>query len=343
MTLASVRTAPIALALAALLGSAAEVRAERCEVSDASVGLQFEGEWPEGRQGAVVAELRAALQVQDLVLCLEVESDRPPIASLHLIEDGPDSVRVEVRDRVTAKRVERALELGDFPDDSRPLAIAVAADELLRASWAELVLVDAPEPAIEPPAPVRAMVDRERRAVSEETTGRPASARFLSIGGTLRWHGDGSLFGGGELRIEIGVHERFAVALAASAARAQNEVVDVGNVDGLAVRGGLDLIASLVGSTDGLQLAAILGARGGWARYRGAASDPLTEGTETSGATASVHGGLEGRAHLGAFQLRLGATIGGAIAGIGATANGERIVGTGGVEIALTLGVGVRL
>ncbi len=343
MNLRDVRTATIALSLAAVLGGTAQVRAERCEASDASVGLQFEGEWPEGRQGAVVAELRAALQVQDLVLCLEVASDEPPIASLHLVAADPDTIRVEVRDRVTAKRVERSLALGDFPDDSRPLAIAVAADELLRASWAELVLVDAPEPAMEPPAPVRAMVQRERRAVSEETTGRTTSARFLSLGGTLRWHGEGSLFGGGELRIEIGVHERVAFALVGGAARAQNEVVEVGSIDGLAVRGGLDLIAGLAGSTDALQLAALAGVRVGWASFEGSATDPLTEGAELAGVTASVHGGIEGRAHLGAFQLRLGATVGGALAGVRATANGESVTGTSGIEIALTLGVGVRL
>lgn len=342
MILSIVRLATI-LTLACALGSSASARAERCAESDASVGLQFEGEWPEGRRGAVVAELRAALRVQDLLLCLEVESDAPPIASLHLVESGPDTVRVEVRDRVTAKRVERRLSLSDFPDDSRPLAIAVAADELLRASWAELVLVDAPEPAIEPPAPVQAMVQRERRSVSEETTGRPSAARFLSLGGTLRWHGDGALFGGGVLRIEIGVHERVAFALAASGARAHGEVVEVGSIDGLAMRGGLDGIVGLLGTTDALQLVAIAGIRTGWARFVGQATDTDTEGQELTGVTASVHGGIEGRAHLGAFQLRLGVSVGGALAGIGATANGERVIGTGGVEIALTLGVGVRL
>jgi hypothetical protein len=338
-----VRPAAIALTLAALFGSAAPVHAERCTESDASVGLRFEGEWAEGRRGAVVAELRAALRVQDLVLCLEVDSDDPPIASLHLVDDGTDTLRVEVRDRVTAKRVERTLRLADFPEDSRALAIAVAADELLRASWAELVLVDAPEPAMEPPGPVRAMVERERRSVTEVTTGRPSAARFLSLGGTLRWHGAGALFGGGELRIEIGVHERVAIALVGTVARAQSEVVDIGSVDGFAVRGGLELVAGLVGGTDSLQLAALAGVRSGWARFEGSPGDPRTEGTELSGVTASVHAGLEGRAHLGAFQLRLGATIGGAFAGVAATANDQRVTGTGGVQIALTLGVGVRL
>ncbi len=343
MILPIVRSATIALTLVALFAAAAPARAERCAASDASVGLRFEGEWAEGRRGAVVAELRAALQVQDLVLCLEVDGDSPPIASLHLVDDGSGAIRVEVRDRVTAKRVERTLDVTDFPADSQPLAIAVAADELLRASWAELVLVDAPEPAIEPPAPVRAMVERERRSVTEATNGQPSAARFLSLGGSLRWHGDGALFGGGELRIEIGVHERVAIALAGSVARAQSEVVDVGSVGGLAVRGGLDLIVGLVGDTDALQLAALAGVRSGFARFEGSSDEPLTEGSELRGVTASAHAGLEGRAHLGAFQLRLGATVGGAFAGVAATANGERVTGTGGLEVALTLGVGVRL
>lgn len=342
MILPVVRPATIVLTLACLAATV-PARADRCGADDTAIGVRFAGPWAEGRRGAVVAELRAALEVQDLELCLEGASDAPPIASLVLVDDGSDAIRVEVRDRVTAKRVERTLALGDFPEDTRPLAIAVAADELLRASWAELVLVDAPEPAVEPPAPVRAMVERERRDVTEVTTGRPSAARFLSLGGTLRWHGHRALFGGGELRVEIGVHERVAVALSGSVASAQPEVVDVGTIDGLAVRGGLDLIVGLTGDTDGLQLAALAGIRSGWVRFEGRASEPLTAGSEVSGITASAHGGIEGRAHFGAFQLRLGATLGGAIAAVAATANGERVTGTGGVAIALTLAVGVRL
>ena len=341
---ARIALAWVAVAGIAVVHAPAIARAERCVAGDEAVGLVFRGDWPEGRQGAVVAELRAALAVQELELCLEVPSDAPPIASLQLVAVGDGAVRVEVRDRVTAKRVERDLALSAFPADARPLAIAIAADELLRATWAELVLVDAPAPAIEPPAPVRAMVHRERRQVTEETTGRSAAPRFLGLGGELRWHGGGTLFGGAMVRIEIGVHRRLGVVLSGGASRAQATVVPSGSVDGLAVRGGLDLLLALAGDVEGLQLAGWVGARAGWARFRGAASDqPSTVASDTSGATVSAQLGLEGRAHFGAFQLRLGAWVGAAFAALVATADGDDVTGTQGVEVGLTLGVGVRL
>ena len=331
------------LAFGFLLFVAPRARAERCAEDDTAIGLIFVGDWPEGRQGAVVAELRAALEVQDLQLCLEAE-DEAPIASLRLVAVDADEVRVEVRDRVTAKRVERDLGLGGFPDDARALAIAVAGDELLRATWAELVLVDAPAPAIEPPAPVRALVRRERDQVAAEATGRPSLARFLSLAGELRWHAGGSLFGGGTLRVEIGVHPRVAVALAGGGFRAHREVVAGGRVEGVAVRGWLDLLVALAGTTEGLQLVAAAGARAGWVRFRGVADDQaLTGESDVTGTTVSLRAGLEGRAHFGGFQLRLGAWAGAPLLATAATADGDDVMGTHGLEVGVALGVGVRL
>ena len=49
-------------------------------------------------------------------------------------------VVIELDDRVTHKRVARDLPLRNIPANGRALAIAIASDELLRASWAELTL-----------------------------------------------------------------------------------------------------------------------------------------------------------------------------------------------------------
>jgi hypothetical protein len=75
------------------------------------------------------------------------------------------SVAVDVRDDLTAKSLQREVALADVPVDVRALTVAVAADELLRASWAELAVKNAPPPKRAVPEEVRATV---RDAVSVE-------------------------------------------------------------------------------------------------------------------------------------------------------------------------------
>lgn len=114
---------------------------------------------------AIADHLAAALAARGFTLCRGAPANAH-IAALHieLLGEGQAVVaRIELSDTVTRKRVERKLELGALPADSRPLAIAASADELLRASWAELTLVDAPPPAKPPPPAVtRAVASTQR-------------------------------------------------------------------------------------------------------------------------------------------------------------------------------------
>ena len=90
--------------------------------------------------------LRAELAPKHIDLCDAPAPGAPaPIASLTVaLASDTATVRVEVRDRVTAKDVTRDVSLADVPEDTRALTIALAADELLRASWVELSLANAP-------------------------------------------------------------------------------------------------------------------------------------------------------------------------------------------------------
>lgn len=142
----------------ALLVLAQRVRADDCTVrGSARVGLRPELAEP-GLAREVTRQLGAALAARAIALCSpEVAA---LLAEITVRDAGPDAVAVTVRDLVTDKRVERGLALGHVPRDSRALAIAIAADELLRASWAELVLRDAPAPPSPPPEVVtRSLVD----------------------------------------------------------------------------------------------------------------------------------------------------------------------------------------
>ncbi len=107
--------------------------------------------------------LRAELATRHIALCETPDAGAPPpiaIVSMSLAADTA-TVRVEVHDRVTAKIVSRDVSLAGVPDDTRALTVALAGDELLRASWAELALQSSPTPKEPPPAEVLAVVRAE--------------------------------------------------------------------------------------------------------------------------------------------------------------------------------------
>jgi hypothetical protein len=111
--------------------------------------------------------LRAALGARGIDVALSPPAGFPDVAEIqihveHMPGHGPQGTMdivatMAITDRITHKRVERAMNLTDVPEDGRALAIASSTDELLRASWVELTLADAPE--VEPPPAVVKAVD----------------------------------------------------------------------------------------------------------------------------------------------------------------------------------------
>ena len=94
-----------------------------------------------------VASFRAEVATKGFDACAS-GGPRPPVATVTIAAtQGSATVDVlDVLDVVTSKRVSRSVDLASIPADGRDLALAVAADELLRASWAELALTTAPPP-----------------------------------------------------------------------------------------------------------------------------------------------------------------------------------------------------
>ncbi len=103
-----------------------------------------------------VEQLAASLAQHEIAMCRGGET---PIAEVAIEASDAGTATVHVRDAVTRKDVVRLVRTGAIPSDGRPLALAIAADELLRASWAEILLARAPAPPPEPPPQVRAVVE----------------------------------------------------------------------------------------------------------------------------------------------------------------------------------------
>lgn len=114
----------------------------------------------------IIEQLRAALAGRNFDLC-EPANAADAVAELDVTSlaatraNGAASgvaLTLSVRDEVTDKRVSRDIDLRRIPADGRALVIAQAADELLRASWAELLIADAPKPKRDvPPEITRAV------------------------------------------------------------------------------------------------------------------------------------------------------------------------------------------
>jgi hypothetical protein len=111
----------------------------------------------------LVAQLGAGLESRHIELCAASEGQPADMTAgaaseIALSASEGDIVTVAVRDAITGKRLARELALASVPRDARPLTVALAVDELLRASWIELELPDAPAPTRPVPPEIGALV-----------------------------------------------------------------------------------------------------------------------------------------------------------------------------------------
>lgn len=162
----------VAFAVTTFVSTVAHAEDPSCKADGNVVVLHGDGV-PPALLGPFVQQLRASLTRRSLGLCVLDSGDaEPPVTrplaglGLTVESNGADLliVTVNVRDEITAKRVARDVDLRGLPEDARALVLAEATDELLRASWAELMVPDAPPPKQEPPPAVRRAVEPVRIA-----------------------------------------------------------------------------------------------------------------------------------------------------------------------------------
>ena len=131
----------------------------------------------------IISDLRAGLAPSRIDSCqAEPLTRKPPLATVKIAPTPQASTTysIDVSDSLTQKRIGRDIDLEHVPEDGRAFALAVAAEELLRASWAELALTrDKPPPAkpLPPPAPAPA-----KPVVLEPPAPRDFSALGLGLG-----------------------------------------------------------------------------------------------------------------------------------------------------------------
>ncbi len=203
------------------------------------------------------------------------------------------------------------------------------------------MLVDAPPPAREPPPAVRALVERETRRVVETHSAR--LPRYLDFAGAFERFGGGDVHMGGELRLELWLHARIALAVDLGARARISDDVALGSIRAVVLAGGARALVGLAGRPEeGLHLVGGLGVRGGWMRFDASGTGAAVASTGASG-IASLRLTLELRYSWGPVRVGLGAALGAPLRSAVATADGVRVGGTHGVELGGVLAVGVRL
>lgn len=191
-------------------------------------------------------QLRAALAARHIELCAPDGDGARPIAGIALEAtenaSGAILLTVTVSDELTNKRVVRDVDLRDAPPDSRALLLAQAADELLRASWAELLVPDAPAPTREVPREVtEAVLPAERHA--SPTARAPRVETFAGAGAEV--FGSGQAQVGPEVAIGVFPLERFGALFRAGMRAASGTSTPSGDIDASALTFAVALLGGI--------------------------------------------------------------------------------------------------
>jgi hypothetical protein len=140
----------------------------------------------------------APFDAKAFVLLLRIELQEGGITRLDVVApgatlEGEDSVakvtmtaapcteaatRIDlaVDDAATKKTMLRTIAVGDVARDARARALALAVAELLRASWSELALPNAPSPAVRVPEAVWGFATLHPATADPQTAERPATS-----------------------------------------------------------------------------------------------------------------------------------------------------------------------
>lgn len=289
-------------------------------------------------------QLRAALATRSIELCTRDEtspSRSGPLAriTLEATRTGDDVVAltVTVSDDLTNKRVARDVGLADVPADGRPLMLAQAADELLRASWAELLVRDAPPPTREVPVEVTEAI-RPPTVPPVATEGPPRVEVFGAVGAEA--FGSGQTQIGPDVIVGIFPFARFGALLRAGARTASSSETSLGAVAASAVVGAATAIASVLPRTGRIGLDAGIELFVTRARYEGR---PAGDAIGRNDDATAVHLAIAPRTWIviaGPLRVMLDVRAGLPLYGVRVVAAERSITGVRGVLVGAEVALG---
>jgi hypothetical protein len=302
------------------------------------VMFTFDGQpWPAKLHANLIADLRAALRLRGMDACPELPvPSLPPIAEMAFNLGGGERVLVsiDVHDNITNKRVGRDIALHAVATDARGLLLAQAADELLRASWVELSIPDAPAPVMQPPAAIVQVV-RE----SQQPAGQPLYDS-LGLRAAVESYTGGQTMFGGDAALQLWLSERLALGLVIGVRSALSSDALHGTVEASAWLTGAELAYAFLPRAARYNLLVGFGAYAGELSFSGRARGPAHP-ERRQGWFADGRVSLTGAMSL-AEHLRLSVDLGPGLPfrSVEATDSGRDVTGTRGLELHAALGLG---
>jgi hypothetical protein len=318
----------------------------------------------DGFDPALAAEVRkdlaAELGPRGYGVCTRRVAEGELAAEIWLSMAEPTLVSIQIDDLVTGKRVWRDVPLTRIPVGGKALAIAIAADELLRASWAELDLprrdqrvegapvASGTAASAQPESQADADKAAEHRVVNAraspaDESERPRRARRFSLGlwagfthASQAWNAFGL-----ELRAQGRPLGWGWIEAGAGGFGALETDADVGSVKARGASASLSL-GGCAAERRGLALCG--GARSGfsWVQFRGqpaGAGGERSEGRAALVVSAVAQLGIKlSRRFRGLFELALGGAPLGASADYGA----RTLMGLEGFVFSTALGLGFQ-
>jgi len=208
--------------------------------------------------------------------------------SLGCVAGDPRTARLEVRNPTTGKTLERVLALGDVPRSDQARLVAIAAVELVAASWSDLG--HAPEefapPPPRPPRAVPTIVVAPAPPPSISQPPAPPRWRALVVGSVRGFGGLPRVLAGGGVAAQRDLGARFAVAVDGLVEEG-TQPVSLGSVDSTLLSLGVQVLARV--RTGPVTWEPGVGARVGWGRLAGVAG----------GGTSDVRAGTVSAAWVG--------------------------------------------
>lgn len=295
-----------------------------------------------GFQDALREQLAAGLARQQIDLC-PANAPGESIARVRVGAGSGERVAITVRafDQLTEKEVARAIDLSSLPRDAWALSLAVATDEILRASWAELAFESKRPSPREVPEAVRRSVQDAMAPALRPTQQEPRLGVGAAFAG--EHYGAGHTQFGADARLSAEIVARFSVRLAVGlrgGSRVESSNGSVGS-SALVIGGGPAYDLLRVSSWFGLTALARFDATRLELRGDASPSARGDVGTATAFyATAGLAPWLapDPALHVGA-EFTAGAPLRGAVA----TDDGRRVTGIDGVGLGAALWVEGRL
>jgi len=267
---------------------------------------------------------------------LEVDSVTPQLVA----------VRVQLRHPNGEARLDRQVDLSHVPMDSRAFAVALAADELLRAGWAELEESADAEPSIRAPvvasAPPVAVEDVPASAAGRDGASPASDRASLGARAALESFRGGLTLWGADLTLLLPLAERLDLQLAPGVRKGVEVSAPHGSVESRALSLAANVRYRVLEQGWGLRAGA--GLQGAGIELQGSSTDPATEASTFAGVALYVQALLAASVPIaGPLWLELGGTLGAPLLALEGTDTGQAATAASGLQLGASLALLLRL